>query len=31
MIHRSRRFDERNGEGRELAYTSIILDASKAS
>jgi predicted SAM-dependent methyltransferase len=31
MIHRSRRFDEPNGEGRELAYTSIILDASKAS
>jgi predicted SAM-dependent methyltransferase len=31
MIHRSSRFDERNGTGRELAYTSIILDASKGS
>lgn len=28
MIHRSRRFDERNGDG-GLAYTSIVLDASK--
>ncbi len=28
MIHRSRRFDERNRDGR-LGYTSLIVDASK--
>ncbi len=30
MIHRSRRFDERNRDGR-LGYTSLIVDAHKAA